>query len=309
MIKGHIVTDNPSPTKRCATCGEHKPVALFSKNKQHPDGFQTRCKACVRLENQGYREKNGDTIRARERTRYEANTEAILEQQRAYRAANAEMIRQRRRKYNITHTDMIREQNRKYRTANVEAIRAKHDAYRTANADMIAKRCPKCEQTKPLASFSRSDDKKDGYKLWCKECISLSTKASGYRKVNADAIREYQRNYRAANAEMVREKKRQRHENNPDMRRAAHQRRRALKKGNGGEFSAKELRDMRIAQNGVCAYCRRHLDPQALTIDHVIPLHQGGRHEAANIVLACGVCNRSKGARRPDEWLHRWYER
>lgn len=51
------MTDEAILSKRCAKCGEKKPTNLFSKNKQHPDGFQTRCKACVRLENQGYREK------------------------------------------------------------------------------------------------------------------------------------------------------------------------------------------------------------------------------------------------------------
>lgn len=66
---------------------------------------------------------------------------------------------------------------------------------------------------------------------------------------------------------------------------------------------------MRIAQAGVCAYCKWQHDPDALTIDHIIPVQYGGRHEAANICLACGVCNSSKGGRTPEEWVDRWYER
>jgi len=280
-------------------------VVLFSKNKQHPDGFQTRCKACVRLENQGYRQKNGDSIRAREQARYKANAEAILEHQRGYRAANATAIRQRRHKYRSTHTDVIREQNRKYRTTNAEAIREKHQAYRAANADVTEKLCPKCNQIKPLTSFTKDEDKKDGYKTHCKECRNLAE--SLYRKANPDGIREYQRNYRAENAEIVRDKKRLYEQNNPDMRRAARHRRRALIRNNGGTFTSKELIAMRRVQNGICAYCQRQLNPQVLTIDHVMPLLYGGRHEAANIVLACGKCNRSKGPRTPEEWGERWY--
>jgi 5-methylcytosine-specific restriction endonuclease McrA len=299
------MTDQSDPSKRCATCGEVKPLSLFSKNKGRPDGYQTRCKACIRLENQGYREKNGDHIRAKERERYEANIESILARQSEYRKENADAIRQRRHRYGITHTDVIREQNRKYRTSNAEAIREKNEAYRAANADVTEKLCTKCDQIKPLTSFSRSEDKKDGYKTHCRECRNLAE--SLYRKANPDNVREYQRRYRKENAEMVREKKRFYHENNPDIHRAASHRRRALIRINGGTFTAKELIAMRAAQNGICAYCQRQHNPQALTIDHVNPLLYGGRNEAANIVLACGKCNRSKGARTPEEWVDRWY--
>ena len=301
------MTDDHTPTKRCATCCEWKSVVLFSKNKQHRDGFQTRCKVCVRLENQGYRHKNGDSIRAREQARYKANTAAILEHQRAYRAANAAAIRQRRHKYRSTHTDVIREQNRKYRTTNAESIREKHQAYRETNAHVTEKFCSKCNLIKPLSSFTKDEDKKDGYKTHCKECRNLAE--SLYRKANPASIREYQRAYSEGNTEDVRKRRRLYEQNNPDMRRAARHRRRALIRNNGGIFTAKELIAMRAAQNGICAYCQRQLNPQALTIDHVIPLLYSGRNEAANIVLACGKCNHSKGARTPEEWVERWYLR
>lgn len=34
--------------KRCATCGETKPVKQFSKHKGHQDGYQSQCKSCVK---------------------------------------------------------------------------------------------------------------------------------------------------------------------------------------------------------------------------------------------------------------------
>jgi 5-methylcytosine-specific restriction endonuclease McrA len=41
-----------------------------------------------------------------------------------------------------------------------------------------------------------------------------------------------------------------------------------------------------------CAYCGNKFEN--LTMDHVIPLSKGGRHEIDNIVPACRFCNGSK---------------
>lgn len=48
-----------------------------------------------------------------------------------------------------------------------------------------------------------------------------------------------------------------------------------------------------------CQYCGR--GTRHLTIDHVIPRHQGGPHTWQNLVAACSTCNRRKGGRRPAE--------
>lgn len=46
-----------------------------------------------------------------------------------------------------------------------------------------------------------------------------------------------------------------------------------------------------------CAYCGQHSDH--LTLDHVIPLSQGGHHTLSNVVPACPTCNARKGAHTP----------
>jgi 5-methylcytosine-specific restriction endonuclease McrA len=77
--------------------------------------------------------------------------------------------------------------------------------------------------------------------------------------------------------------------NNPDVHRASKRRRRERIKTNGGIFLIIELIAMRVEQDGICAYCQHRYHPRSLTIDHVIPILQGGRHEATNIVLAWKV--------------------
>jgi 5-methylcytosine-specific restriction endonuclease McrA len=51
--------------------------------------------------------------------------------------------------------------------------------------------------------------------------------------------------------------------------------------------------------NGHCAYCGKEAK---LTLDHVIPLSKGGKHNANNVVPACAHCNGSKGNKTLEEW-------
>lgn len=48
----------------------------------------------------------------------------------------------------------------------------------------------------------------------------------------------------------------------------------------------------------ICQYCGRET---TLTIDHVIPRFQGGRHTWENVVAACIPCNRHKAGRTPEQ--------
>ena len=48
-----------------------------------------------------------------------------------------------------------------------------------------------------------------------------------------------------------------------------------------------------------CQYCGKQ--SQNLTLDHVIPRHQGGRHTWENLVSACDTCNRRKAGRTPEQ--------
>lgn len=56
------------------------------------------------------------------------------------------------------------------------------------------------------------------------------------------------------------------------------------------------LRDQHI-----CQYCGGKFPKTQLTLDHVIPIVQGGRKSWENIVTACKPCNQRKGGRTPTQ--------
>lgn len=78
----------------------------------------------------------------------------------------------------------------------------------------------------------------------------------------------------------------------PEVARAASERRRALKKECEGKFTEKEWLAMLVETGYRCVYCGLHSN--TLTMEHVIPLTKGGRHDASNIVPACKRCNSRK---------------
>ena len=51
----------------------------------------------------------------------------------------------------------------------------------------------------------------------------------------------------------------------------------------------------------ICAYCSGHFPELELTVEHILPVSRGGRHEWTNVVTACRSCNTRKGSRRPEE--------
>jgi 5-methylcytosine-specific restriction endonuclease McrA len=51
----------------------------------------------------------------------------------------------------------------------------------------------------------------------------------------------------------------------------------------------------------ICQYCCNKFSEKKLTVDHVIPLSKGGRHEWTNVVTACSQCNNRKGDKTPEK--------
>jgi 5-methylcytosine-specific restriction endonuclease McrA len=280
-FKGNYnMSDEVTPQKRCSKCGETKPTDAFYKNKGRKDGLCPWCKACKRRE-------------------YDTNAEKISEQNRAHRAANLEAMREKDRARYGANAEKLREQARARYAANPEAMRAKDRAYCAANPHVIRKK----NRTQYAANAEKNREYSRAYRAANPDIYRA------YCAANAEAILEKNRAYRAAHPDLVRERQRAYSRANPDLFRIASQKRRAQVKENGGTFTRDELTLMQLTQGGFCAYCQRQHEPDKLAIDHVIPIKQGGRHEAANIVLACKRCNSSKNNRTPDQWVNRWYWR
>lgn len=63
---------------------------------------------------------------------------------------------------------------------------------------------------------------------------------------------------------------------------------------NGGEFTLEEWEQMKKDFKRTCLSCRKTEPEIKLTIDHIIPVTRGGKHQATNIQPLCKPCNSRK---------------
>lgn len=54
---------------------------------------------------------------------------------------------------------------------------------------------------------------------------------------------------------------------------------------------------------GRCYHCGQAFPPEALTMDHLIPVARGGTSSKGNVVPACFSCNQAKAAQTPAEQI------
>ncbi len=118
-------------------------------------------------------------------------------------------------------------------------------------------------------------NQKKEYESKCKERINNYAKQ--YRDTHKKEMYEYQHKYRIDNPHKI----------------AVHrQRRRMTKKNIGGNgITIKQWKTVMQEYNGLCAYCSQK---KRLTMDHIVPIDNGGKHELGNVVPTCQSCNSSK---------------
>lgn len=52
-----------------------------------------------------------------------------------------------------------------------------------------------------------------------------------------------------------------------------------------------------------CTYCGQVARDSRITLDHVVPVSQGGPSTRDNLVLCCAHCNQAKRDRSLSEWI------
>ena len=135
---------------------------------------------------------------------------------------------------------------------------------------------------------------------YCKQCSSQIKKEATLRwnKEHRERLRESNKRWRQRNPDRVKQLRLRYKLKNREKIREKDHRRRARKKGNGGSFTAKQIRELRKQSQGICKGYKREphfVGEEALTIDHIIPLCKGGANNIDNIQLLCLSCNCKKG--------------
>ncbi len=127
-----------------------------------------------------------------------------------------------------------------------------------------------------------------------------------YQFINREAIRQSAKAYRKANFARISANEKEWCKKNPEKKRASRKANALNRRNAPGKITAKDVRELHAAGDGLCAYCLKPIDLFVEHLDHVTPLARGGYNIVSNIVTACEPCNLSKGTRTPLEFMLGW---
>ena len=171
-----------------------------------------------------------------------------------------------------------------HRIAHPEKCAASRSKYYLKNKELVLELSRKNYQ-------ANKERKAETVKAWRKENPDKvrEIKKKGYAKHREKSL-AYSKSWQQANKAAV----------------AAHSsKRRAIKRGAEGSYTAKDVDKIFEAQKGVCANCTKKLVKSGKNryhVDHIIPLAKGGSNWPSNLQCLCPYCNQSKSDKTPEEW-------
>lgn len=172
--------------------------------------------------------------------------------------------------------------------------------------EIISKKCSKCGEWKIITEFYRDNRLLNGHRASCKDCEKLyivtyralhkeklTKSKKEYRASHLEQGNERLRKYRATHSEQVKKHDREYYATHREQKAQRERAKRAWKKGVGGNgITAEQWERLKKDYCYLCAYCGQK---KPLEMDHVIPLHRGGKHDISNVIPACKSCNSRKG--------------
>lgn len=151
-------------------------------------------------------------------------------------------------------------------------------------AQATEKRCRACGVTKPLTEFAPRPRMQDGHLNQCRECRRQHYAA--WKAANAEALLKRRRAKYEANRPRELERMRAWRARNPRH----NVRRRLEARLENLPISDESVDYAEIILRDPCAYC----GGEATTLDHIVPLSDGGTHDWDNLTPACKPCNSRK---------------
>lgn len=113
--------DDKPVLRRCARCGETKPVDQFYPRKR--GGYRSDCIPCSRESSHQWRNANPEQVREKNHRWRTENPERARELNRRWYAENPERVRELNRRWRAENPERARESTRRWQTKNAERMR------------------------------------------------------------------------------------------------------------------------------------------------------------------------------------------
>jgi len=191
------------------------------------------------------------------------------------------------KKWQAANREKVREANRKWAKANPKKVAERVRKYRAAHPERVRERKRRWAAAHPEKERERSRKRRAANPEKAREALRRRRAANPAKRRESDR-RDYM-----AHAEKRKAKNRAWFATHPDEKASYAHKRRALKRGNGGSYTAPEWQALCEKYGNQCIGPGPHDGP--LEADHVIPVGQpGGTSYITNIQPLCRRCNRRK---------------
>lgn len=131
------------------------------------------------------------------------------------------------------------------------------------------RRCRICDKTHPLTEKFFGHLPTGGFRHQCRSCIRARSRA--YDAANPDKVRARSKKYQARKQRWT--------------------------------PSAELIRSLFVEQHGGCPACGKDLEAP-WSVDHLLPVAQGGTNEEHNLILLHRACNQEKHSKTWEEYLN-----
>lgn len=125
--------------KTCVKCNMLKGITEFPVAKNNKDGYNGKCRSCLRQFNLEYRKKNSEKLREQRRVYNEENKERFKDRNKKLRDKNKDKRKEYNKIYHTENKERIREQKRSYIAANKELVKKRQSEYYLRNKDRMKK--------------------------------------------------------------------------------------------------------------------------------------------------------------------------
>jgi hypothetical protein len=163
------------------------------------------------------------------------------------------------------------------------------------------KACPSCHVVKPLDAFYTRPDAPDGHMGRCKTCMQQQQKA--FRAAHPEYMRQRDARFRHAYAAQIPARRARWRPAHPGKSQEYEATRRARKR-RAGKIEPIDRDYVYKRDKGRCNICGRKVRKKDISIDHIVPLSQGGAHCLTNVTLVHLQCNTRKRTRALPQQLY-----
>jgi 5-methylcytosine-specific restriction endonuclease McrA len=152
------------------------------------------------------------------------------------------------------------------------------------------------KKARKAAYRAANSERRKAYNVAYREAHAEKVKVSNatYRAVNKEILPERQKAWRKANPERARKIQQVSRQAHKDTINALTHNRRARIKGNGGSYTVAEWQALKATFDHRCLMCNRQEPEIKLTVDHVMPISEGGSNTIDNLQPLCKSCSSKK---------------